>query len=49
MWTRILGINYSRLIHGLKNKKIEVDRKILSQLANKNPEIFEKIVEEAKK
>jgi len=46
---RPLGINYSRLIRGLKDKKIEIDRKILSHLANKNSEIFKKIVEEVKK
>jgi large subunit ribosomal protein L20 len=42
------GITYSRLIAGLKKNKIEVDRKILSELANKNPEVFVKIVEKAK-
>jgi len=45
---RPLGINYSRFINGLKNKKIGLDRKILSQLIIKNPEIFKKIVEEVK-
>lgn len=43
------GITYSRLINGLKTKKIELDRKILSELAKKHPDIFEKIVEETKK
>jgi len=43
------GITYSRLINGLKKNKIELDRKILSELANKHPEIFVKIVEEVKK
>lgn len=42
------GITYSRLIAGLKKNKIEVDRKILSELANKNPEVFVKIIEKAK-
>ena len=42
------GITYSRLINGLKKKKIEIDRKVLSQLANEHPEIFIKIVEEVK-
>jgi len=42
------GITYSRLMNGLKNKKIELDRKILAELANKHPDIFKKIVEEAK-
>src|SRR5438876_8725884 len=45
---RELGINYSGLVHGLKLKKIEIDRKILSQLISKYPETFEKIVEEVK-
>ncbi len=42
------GITYSRLINGLKNKKIELDRKVLSELAKGHPEIFKKIVEEVK-
>jgi len=45
---RQMGINYSSLIHGLKTKKIELDRKILSTLAKEYPDIFEKIVEEVK-
>lgn len=43
------GITYSRLINGLKNKKIELDRKVLSELAKEHPDIFKKIIEEAKK
>jgi len=42
------GISYSRFINGLKTKKIMIDRKILADLANKHPEIFEKIIEEVK-
>ena len=42
------GISYSKFIHGLKKNKIELDRKILSQLIQSNPEIFKKIVEKAK-
>lgn len=42
------GISYSKFIHGLKKAKIELDRKILSQLAKNNPQIFEKIVEKTK-
>ena len=45
---RPMGINYSRFINGLKKKNIEIDRKILAQLVEKHPEIFEKIVEEVK-
>ncbi len=43
------GITYSRLINGLKKNKIELDRKVLSELANDYPEIFIKVIEEAKK
>ncbi len=42
------GITYSRLINGLKKKNIELDRKILSELAREHPEIFVKIIEEVK-
>jgi len=42
------GISYSKFIAGLKKQKIEIDRKILSQLAQTQPEIFAKIVEKAK-
>lgn len=45
---RELGISYSRFIHGLKQKKISLDRKILAELAQKKPEIFKKILENAK-
>ncbi|HMP67513.1 MAG TPA: 50S ribosomal protein L20 [Candidatus Paceibacterota bacterium] len=41
---RPLGISYSKFIGGLKNNKIEIDRKILAEIAEKNPEIFAKIV-----
>ncbi len=46
--SRKLGINYSQLIHGLKIKNIELDRKILSELIKKYPNVFEKIIEEIK-
>lgn len=42
------GISYSRFIYGLKKNKIELDRKILAQLAQTCPEIFKKIVEKVK-
>lgn len=45
---RALGINYSKFMNGLKKKGIEIDRKVLSQLVAKYPDIFAKIVEEAK-
>ena len=45
---RKMGINYSRFINGLKKRKIELDRKVLAQLIQTHPEVFEKIVEEVK-
>ncbi len=42
------GITYSRFINGMKKNKIELDRKVLSELAKEHPEIFIKIVEEVK-
>jgi len=46
---RANGITYSRLIDGLKKKNIELDRKVLSELAKEFPEVFVKIIEEVKK
>ena len=43
------GLSYSRFIYALKQKNIEIDRKILSELAKEKPEIFEKIVDFVKK
>jgi len=42
------GISYSRFMASLKKNKIELDRKILSELVQNHPQIFEKIVKEAK-
>lgn len=42
------GLSYSKFIHALKEKNIELDRKILAQLAKEKPQIFEKIVAKAK-
>ncbi len=38
------GISYSFFIAGLKKNKIGIDRKVLSQLGQTHPEIFDKIV-----
>ena len=40
------GLSYNRFIFLLKQKKINLDRKILSLLARERPDIFEKIKEE---
>ena len=45
---RLNGISYSRFIHGLKKANIELDRKILADMAMNQPELFAQLVEKAK-
>lgn len=42
------GTSYSKFINGLNKNKIELDRKILSDLVLNDPKIFTEIVKEAK-
>ncbi|MDP7247523.1 MAG: 50S ribosomal protein L20 [Candidatus Peribacteraceae bacterium] len=42
------GVPYSRFIKALKDKKIELNRKTLSELAINEPKVFEKVVEATK-
>ena len=42
---RNFGLTYSQLIKKLNDKKIGIDRKVLSQLAVENPKIFAKVIE----
>ena len=42
------GITYSRFIQGLKKLNVELDRKILAELAVKAPETFAAIAERAR-
>src|SRR5580692_5411916 len=42
------GITYSRFINGLKTAQITLDRKVLADLAVRDPEVFAQIVEQAK-
>lgn len=46
---RELGGTYSKFAGALKKANIEVDRKILATLAQKNPESFKRIYEKATK
>ena len=46
--SRELGLSYSQLIAGMKAKNINIDRKILSDLAVNQPEAFKAIVETVK-
>lgn len=46
---RMNGISYSRLMNGLKLSGIEINRKMLSELAIQDPAGFAKLAETAKK
>lgn len=45
---RMYGLSYSRLMYGLRKAGIEIDRKILADLAASDPEAFSALVEKAK-
>ena len=45
---RLNDISYSRLMHGLKVANIELDRKILADMAMNEPESFAQVAEAAK-
>lgn len=45
---RTRGISYSRFVHGLLKAEVGLNRKELSELAIRNPEGFDKLVELAK-
>lgn len=46
---RINGVSYSVLMNGLKKAGVELDRKVLSDMAINDPKAFTAIVEVAKK
>lgn len=46
---RLNDISYSRFINGLKKAEIELDRKILADMAMNDPQGFTSVVESAKK
>ncbi len=45
---RMNGLSYSQFIHGLNKAGIELDRKVLADIAVRDPEGFSKLVEKAK-
>lgn len=45
---RPLELSYSKFIGMLKKKNVELDRKVLAEVAQKNPESFSRIVEHVK-
>ncbi len=46
--TREQGLSYSRFMHGLRQAGVEVDRKMLADLAVREPEAFKRLVEVAR-
>ena len=42
------GMTYGKLISNLKSKKVELDRKVLSDIAMNHPDTFSKIVDKIK-
>ncbi len=43
------GLSYSKFINQLKKNKIELNRKVLAELAKDHPKIFKNIVDEVNK
>ena len=42
------GLSYSRFIHGLNGANVELNRKMLADIAVRNPEAFDTLVETAR-
>lgn len=38
------ALTYSKFIHSLKQNKVELDRKVLAEMARENPEAFREVV-----
>ena len=45
---RLSGLNYNQFISGLKKAGVELDRKILADIAVKEPDAFKNLAEQAK-
>ncbi len=45
---RSLGLTYNQLIHGLKSAGVEIDRKMLADMAVRDPQAFKELVDVAK-
>ena len=46
---RLHGTSYSKLIHGLSENKIDLNRKVLADLAMNHPDAFKAVVQKAMK
>lgn len=44
-----VGLSYSKFIGLLKSSKVELDRKVLAEIASERPEVFEKIIDKVNK
>lgn len=47
--SRINGLSYSKFIATLKSNKVELDRKVLAEIAVEKPEVFAQIVKKVEK
>ena len=45
---RIHGLSYSKLMHAIKNNDIELNRKVLADMAMNEPDTFKAIVDKVK-
>ena len=45
---RLNGVSYSQLIHGLNQASVTINRKVLADLAVRDPEAFTAVVEQAR-
>jgi large subunit ribosomal protein L20 len=45
---RLNGLSYSRLIHGMKTANIAINRKMLADLAVRDPQAFAAVAAQAK-
>lgn len=45
---RANGTTYSKLMHALSNKNVEINRKVLADLAMHNPDAFKAVVDSVK-
>ncbi len=45
---RMEGLSYSKFMHGLKTNNIDINRKVLADLALNNPSAFKAIVDKVK-
>lgn len=43
------NLSYSKFIHGLRQTNVELDRKVLAQIAQRQPKLFQKVIETTQK